>query len=333
MEMMKANQEAPAAAAAAPAAAPAAPVAAAAAPAAPTAAPAAFAAPTAAPAAAAAAAAAAPAATVAAAAAAAAVAAAPAAAAAVAAAPAAVAAVAAASAAVAAASASAAASAAAAPAAAAPAAAAPAAAAPAVAAVAAAPSAAAPSAAPSAAAPAAPSAAAPAAPAAAPFWLDAGGPGRCPEFDFNNFGWQLAQGGPDAGETPRYAQCLALALRAMVDEYQNGDEARRKLLAEQVAARDFRAKKGAPRDWALYAEDRLYFWRVAGVLYTTIERVGLPGRIGPLRQEKAAHSSSSMTPEHAASAEVMDGALALLAEEFDQGEAEPMAGADDDDAA
>ena len=119
----------------------------------------------------------------------------------------------------------------------------------------------------------------------------------------------------------------------MVDEYQNGDEARRKLLAEQVAARDFRAKQGASRDWALYAEDRLYFWRVAGVLYTTIERLGLRGRIGPLRQEKAAHSSSLLTPEHAASAEVMDGALALLAEEFDQGEPEQMAGADEDDAA
>ena len=108
---------------------------------------------------------------------------------------------------------------------------------------------------------------------------------------------------------------------------------RNRLLAEQVAARDFRAKKGASRDWALFAEDRLYFWRVAGVLYTTIERVGLRGRIGPLRQEKAAHSSSLMTPEHAASAEVMDGALALLAEEFDQGEPEQMAGADEDDAA
>ena len=183
-----------------------------------------------------------------------------------------------------------------------------------------------------------PAAAVAAAPAAAPFWLDAGGPGggpgRCPEFDFNNFGWRLAQGGPDAGEVPRDVQCLGLALRAMVDEYQNGDEARRKLLAEQVAARDFRAKQGASRDWALYAEDRLYFWRVAGVLYTTIERLGLRGRIGPLRQEKAAHSSSLLTPEHAASAEVMDGALALLAEEFDQeGEPEQMAGADEDDAA
>ena len=69
------------------------------------------------------------------------------------------------------------------------------------------------------------------------------------------------------------------------------------------------------------------------MLFTTIERVGLRGRIKPLRQEKAAHSSSSLTPEHAAASQVMDGALALLAEEFDQGQPEQMAEADDDDPA
>ena len=85
---------------------------------------------------------------------------------------------------------------------------------------------------------AAASTAAAAASGADAFWLDASGPGgvpaRCPEFDFNGFGWRLAQGGPDAGQIPGDVQCLACALRALVDEYQGGDEARRKLLAEQV---------------------------------------------------------------------------------------------------
>ena len=64
------------------------------------------------------------------------------------------------------------------------------------------------------------------------------------------------------------------------------------------------------------------------MLYTTIDRVGLRGRIKPLRQEKAAHSSSYSTPEHAAASSVMDGALGLLAEEFDEGLSEQVAGAD-----